>query len=124
MTTTLDVPTLARESGVTTHSVRRWILSGKLPATTIPKGREQQVYVVQRSAWEAFRAERGKGPLLTTPPRPSHSHIYFETNDPDDRLVKQAALMKQALNGCRASREQLRAEPFRLTYWMAVDGLK
>lgn len=58
MTTTLDAPTMAREIGVTTHSVRRWIQSGQLPATTCPRGREQQVYLVWRSVWEAFTATR------------------------------------------------------------------
>ena len=125
---TLTVQQCAQQISVVPHSIRKWIWAGKLPAKKVLKGREQWTYLVNAEDWQRFVEEREKGPLPdvkpmpASPPRASHSHIYFETNDPDDRLVKQAALMKQALNGCRASREQLRAEPFRLTYWMAVDG--
>ena len=124
---TLTVQQCAKQISVVPHSIRKWIWAGKLPAKKVPKGREQWTYLVNAEDWQAFVEERTKGPLPDVqplPPRPTHSHIYFETNDPDDRLVQQAALMKLALRGCRASREQLRAEPFRLTYWMAVDGSK
>ena len=130
MTDTLDVPMMAAEAGVTTHSVRRWILKQQLPATTRQRGREQQVYLVQRSVWEAFKAARLAHKREATPsplePRPvvrSSQHLaYFPTHDPADREVQQVALMKRAMQGCRASREALREEPYRLTYWMAVDG--
>ena len=134
MTDTLDVPMMAADAGVTLHSVRRWILKQQLLATTRPRGREQQVYLVRRSVWEAFKAARlarrngaereaMPAPLEPRPSvRPSQHHAYFPTDDPADRLIQQAALMTQALKGCRASRERLRAEPFRLIYWMAVDG--
>ena len=134
MTDTLDVPMMAADAGVTLHSVRRWILTQQLPATTRPRGREQQVYLVRRSAWEAFKAARlarrngAESEAMPAPlePRPSvrspQHHAYFPTDDPHDRQVQQTALMKRAMQGCRASRERLREEPFLLTYWMAVDG--
>jgi len=127
---TLTVQQCAQQIKVVPHSVRKWIWAGKLPAKKIRKGREQWTYLVSAEDWQRFVTERENGPLPeaqpmpASPSRPSHSHIYFETNDPDDRLVRQAALMKRALNGCRVSREQLRGEPYRLTYWMAVDGPK
>ena len=129
MTDTLDVPMMAAEIGITPHSVRRWILARKLHATTLPKGREQQLYVVRRSVWEAFKQQRQARrngdktvPEKVEPRRPSQNFISFTSSDPQDRYVQQAALMKRALNGCRASREALREEPYRLLYWLAVDG--
>ena len=136
MTDTLDVPMMAADAGVTLHSVRRWIMKQQLPATTRPRGREQQVCLVRRSVWEAFKAARlarrngaeseaMPAPLDPRPSvRPSQHHAYFPTDDPHDRQVQQVALMKQALRGCRVSREQLRYEPYRLTYWIAVDGAR
>jgi hypothetical protein len=127
---TLTVQQCAQQIKVVPHSIRRWIWAGKLPAKKIPQGREQWTYLVNAEDWQRFVEEREKRPLPDAQPipvsplRPSHSHIYFESSDPDDRLIQQAVLMKQALNGCRASREALRAEPFRLIYWMAVDGVK
>ena len=134
MTDTLDVPMMAADAGVTLHSVRRWIMKQQLPATTRPRGREQQVCLVRRSVWEAFKAarlaRRNGAESEATPAqleprpvvRPSQHHAYFPTDDPNDREVYQAELMRHALRGCTASRERLRAEPFRLTYWLAVDG--
>ena len=127
---TLTVQQCAQQIKVVPHSIRKWIWAGKLPAKKVLKGREQWTYLVNAEDWQRFVEERKQPklqdarPLPASPPRPSHSHIYFETNDPDDRLVKQAELMRRALRGCRASRETLREEPYRLTYWMAVDGVK
>ena len=127
---TLTVQECAQQIGVVPHSIRKWIWAGKLPAKKILKGRQQWTYLVNTEDWQRFVEERQRPGLQkaqsvpASRTRPAHSHIYFETNDPDDRLVKQAELMRQALRGCRTSREQLRAEPFRLTYWMAVDGMK
>ena len=126
---TLTVQQCAQQIKVVPHSIRKWIWAGKLPAQKILKGRQQWTYLVNAEDWQRFVDER-KQPKpqdaqpvpARSPQRPSHSHIYFETNDPDDRLVQQAELMRKARGGCRASRERLRGEPFRLTYWMAVDG--
>ena len=124
----LTVQQCAKQLGIVSHSVRKWIWAGKLPAQKIPKGREQWTYLVSADDWHRFLEEREKvklpdaRSLLVPTTRPPHSHIYFESSNPDDRLVKQTALMKKALRGCRASRDALREHPYRLTYWLVVDG--
>ena len=132
---TLTVQQCAQQIKVVPHSIRKWIWAGRLPAQKIQKGRQQWTYLVNAEDWQAFVEDRQNGRLserggdvipgsVPQPTRPSQHHAYFPSDDPDDRIVKQAELMRKARGGCRASREQLRAEPFRLTYWMAVDGAK
>lgn len=131
---TLTVQQCAKQISVVPHSIRKWIWAGRLQAQKVQKGRQQWTYLVSAEDWQQFVAERAKGRLpdrrnveamresALSPPRPLQHLAYFPTNDPADREVQQVALMKQALKGCLASREVLRAEPYRLTYWMAVDG--
>jgi len=133
---TLTVQECAQQIGVVSHSIRKWIWAGRLPAQKARKGRQQWTYMVKAEDWQRFVAERAKGRLpdrhnveamresAPSPTRPSQHHAYFPCDDPADRQVQQAALMKRARQGCKASREMLRAEPFRLIYWLAVDGAK
>jgi hypothetical protein len=134
-TVTLTVQECTQQINVVPHSIRKWIWAGKLPAKKIPKGREQWTYLVNAEDWQAFVEDRQNGRLserggdvipgsVPQPTRPSQHLAYFPTNDPADREVQQVALMKRAMQGCRASREALREEPYRLIYWMAVDGAK
>ena len=127
---TLTVQQCAKEIAVVPHSIRKFIRSGKLSAQKIPKGREQWTYMVNVEDWQAFVENRKAGrvsepPSVEAAPQyPSQHHAYFHSDDPDDRRIKQAELMRKASGGCRASREILRGEPWRLKYWMAVDGSK
>lgn len=131
---TFTIQECAQQIGVVSHSIRKWIWAGRLPAGKVRKGRQQWTYMVKAEDWQQFVAERAKGRLpdrrnveamrepAPSPTRPSQHHAYFPTNDPADREVQQAALIRKALKGCKASRKALRGDPYRLTYWMAVDG--
>lgn len=123
---TLTVQQCAKELGVASHSIRKWIWDGKLHAQKVPKGREQWTYIIRAEDWMAFVKQwatklQAPDELDSTPPS-KKSHAYFVVADPDDRQIERAALMRKALKGCKASREALRGDPYRLTYWMAVDG--
>ena len=136
MTLALTVQQCAKQISVVPHSIRKWIWAGKLPAKKLRKGREQWTYLVNVEDWQQFMEERSKGRLpdrrnveamrnsTPHPPQPLQHYAYFPTDDPEDRLIQQATLMRQAMKGCKASRDALRSEPFRLTYWMAVDGVE
>ncbi len=127
---TLTVQECAQQINVVPHSIRKWIWAGRLPAQKIQKGRQQWTYLVNAEDWQAFVENRKAGrvsepPSVEAAPQcPSQHHAYFPSDDPDDRRIKQAELMRKASGGCRASREILRGEPWRLKYWMAVDGNK
>jgi len=122
MIDTLDVPTMAREIGATTHSVRRWILQGKLLATAVPKGREQHTYVVQRRDWEAFKRARQKGESPDPTPKrhglvtQDHGHAFLESQDAREDLARRQRLLADAPRGCQQSQQALREE-YHLTRW-------
>jgi hypothetical protein len=126
----MTVRECADQFQVVPQTIRKWIWTGRLPAQKVQKGRQQWTYLVNAEDWQRFLVARQQVQLPDAQSiparamRPSRSAAFMESSDPEDRYVKQRTLMAKALKGCRASREILRGDPYRLMYWMAVDGLQ